>query len=113
MRVQKTIDGKDYILETWLSSSGEIYKFGIQAIPRSDQPQSFSVKLSEEFIEDEIDNEKRPEYLEHVALRMAENHIRDMFTSSKHSAIGNIKWWFKEAKAQIDKESQLCLRNEL
>lgn len=101
---QQIINGIYYILEVWLASSGSVYKFGIQALPRKGQPYSFSVRLSEEFIEDEIDNGKRAEYLECVALRVAENHIKDMLELSNHAVIGNIKWWFKEAKRQLEEE---------
>ncbi|MBI4215714.1 MAG: hypothetical protein HY602_03240 [Parcubacteria group bacterium] len=59
MQTQKIIGGKHYFLVTWLESSGDIYKFDIQAIPRSEKSSSFSVRLPEEFIEDEIDNDKR------------------------------------------------------
>lgn len=103
-KIQKNINGTHYVLGAWLVSPGDVYKFGIQALPRKGQPHSFSVKLSEEFIEDEIDNNKRPEYLELVALRVAENHVKDILELSPHAVIGNLKWWFKEAKRQIDEE---------
>ena len=105
-KIQKNIDGIYHILEAWLASPGDIYKFGIQAIPRKGRPHSFSVRLSEEFIEDEIDNKKHPDYLERIALRVAENNIKDMLTLGRHAVIRNLKWWFKEAKRQIDEESK-------
>lgn len=103
---RKNIDGTHYVLEAWLASPGDVYKFGIQALPRKGQPHSFSVKLSEEFIEDEIDNKKQPDYLEHVALRVAENHLKDMLSLNRHAVIANIKWWFKEAKRQLEEEEE-------
>lgn len=104
MHVTKIINGERVVVEAWLASTGDIYKFGIQGIPLKSQPYSFSVRLSEEFVEDEIDNEKTPKYLEEVALRVAANHIEDMANLAPHAVIGNIKWWFKEAKRQIDEE---------
>lgn len=108
-KTQKIINGTRYVLEAWLASPGDVYKFGIQALPRKGQRNSFSVRLSEEFIEDEIDNKKRPDYLEQIALRVAENHIQDMFTLSRYAVIGNIRSWFKEAKRQLQEEKENCI----
>lgn len=104
MHTKKIINGETVILEAWLVSAGDIYKFGIQGIPKKSQPYSFSVRLSEEFIEDEIDNDKKPEYLESVALKVAENHIENMLNLGQNVVIGNIKWWFKEAKRQLEEK---------
>lgn len=105
-KTQININGTHYVLEAWLASAGDIYKFGIQALPRRDKPHSFSVRLPEEFVEDEIDNKKQTDYLERVALRVAENHIQDILTLSPQAVVGNIKWWFKEAKNQLEEEKE-------
>lgn len=103
---KKIINRKHFVLEAWLASPGSIYKFGIQAFPRRGQPHSFVVRLSEEFIEDEIDDNKRKEYLERIALKVTENHIEDMMELNKNEIINSIRWWFKEAKNQLENEQK-------
>lgn len=105
---RKTINGKHYVLEAWLLPvmPGGVYRFGIQGWSIKGAPYSFSVRLPEEFIEDEIDNEKRPKHLERVALRVAENHFQDMMTLKSNTGMGGIDKWFKEAKEQIDNEAK-------
>ncbi|KKP28156.1 MAG: hypothetical protein UR56_C0003G0057 [Candidatus Roizmanbacteria bacterium GW2011_GWC2_34_23] len=105
-KAQKIINGVRYNLEVWMMNPiNGVYRFGAQVFT-SNKIQSFSMRLIEEFIEDEIDNDKRKTYLEQVALCVVKNHIIDFLTSNKHAIITNLGYWFKEAKRQIDKETK-------
>lgn len=100
------VDSVEYLIQAWGKISNERYKFGVQAIPRKGRPCSFAGYVSEEFIEDEIDNTKNSNYLEEVTFRVVENHIGEMLKLSHHAVIGNLKYWFREAKHQLDKENK-------
>jgi len=102
---RKAVDLVEYNLEAWVMPKGEIYKFGLQAVavPKDVKPHSWAVRFTEEFIEDFIDNEKRSDYLEEVALRVLENHLEDMLKLAPYSVERNMGRWFKEAKLQLDK----------
>jgi hypothetical protein len=93
-----------YLLEIWLAKTGDFYKFGIQAMPRKLSPVSYSLKISEEFLEDEIDNKKDPGYLESLVLIIAKNHLKDMMTLAPFTITRSITAWFKEAKQSLDKK---------
>lgn len=101
---RKIVDLIEYNLETWVIPKGEIYKFGLQAVPRSLKPHSWSVRFTKEFVEDFIDNEKRSDYLEDIALRVLENYLEDMLKLAPYSVRRNMERWFKETKGEIDKE---------
>lgn len=104
MKSQKVINGVRYLLEVrMMKPIDEWYRFGSQVLTKG-YVYSFSMRLMEEFIEDEIDNDKRKTYLEQVALRVVENHITDIPILSKNAIIVNLPYWFKKAKGQIDKE---------
>jgi hypothetical protein len=106
MKSKKAIDGRRYTIEVWMMKPiGGIYRFGLQIWGIKDVF-PYAMRLSEEFIEDEIDNDKRAGYLEQVALRVAENHAKDILEMSPHAVVGNLKWWFKEAKRQVDEEGE-------
>lgn len=104
MKSKKIVCGRRYTIEVWMMKPiNDIYRFGLQ-IWSDGNISPFSIRLAEEFIEDEIDNNKRPEYLELVALRVAENHVKDILELSQHAVAKNLKWWFKEAKRQLEEE---------
>ena len=67
MKSHKIIDGLRYNFEVFMMQPiNGVYRFGIQ-IFSANNISSFSMRLTEEFIEDEIDNEKRKDYLEKIA----------------------------------------------
>ncbi len=103
---RKVIGTKEYLIEAWVIPKGEIYKFGLQAVPRSGKPYSLSVRLTEVFIEDFIDNNKNKEYLERVALRVLEIYLENILTLSRYSVKRKLERWFKEAKMQLDNENK-------
>lgn len=103
---RKVIGTKEYLTEAWVIPKNGFYKFGLQATPTSGRAYSFSVRLTEVFIEDFIDNNKNKEYLERVALRVIETYLEDILTLSRYSVKQNLERWFKEAKMQLDKENK-------
>lgn len=98
MKSQKIIDGIKYNFEVFmLSPLDGVYRFGLQ-IFSGDKIFSFSMRLPEEFIEDEIDNNKEKNYLEKVAVRAVDNHLQDVLSLSQRVVAANLPYWFKEAK---------------
>ena len=102
MRTKILVNGMQYNVEVWMMAPlGGNYRFGVQALGGR-KVASYAIRLSEEFIEDEIDNDKKKEYLETVALRVVEIHFGDMLTMTPHAVIANLVVWFRDAKRQLD-----------
>lgn len=103
MKSQKIVDGIRYNFEVFMMNPLEgVYRFGLQ-IFSGDKILPFSIRLSEEFIEDEIDNNKEKNYLEKVAIRAVDNHLQDVISLNQRVVAANLPYWFKEAKQQIEK----------
>lgn len=101
---RQVINSVQYVVEVWgkFDETRDVYKFSIQAIPRTGQPYPFVGWVSTEFIEDEIDNDKNLDYLEKVVKQLAEKHLEDMLKLDKHAVAKNIQYWFKEAKKELE-----------
>jgi hypothetical protein len=106
IKVKKVIDGQRYTIEVWMMRPiNGIYRFGLQ-IWGAGNVSPFAMRLTEEFIEDEIDNKKNKDYLERVAMKVAENHLMDMLNMNSGTVAAKLKYWFIEAKRQLEKEKK-------
>ena len=102
VKSEKVIDGKRYTIEVWMMKPlNGIYRFGLQ-IWGAGNVSPFAIRLTEEFVGDEIDNEKKSDYLELVGIRVAENHLMDILSMNKGTVAANLRYWFLEAKRQLE-----------
>jgi hypothetical protein len=105
MKSTIVINHQRYVVEVWMMKPIDgMYRFGMQAFS-SGKIAPYSIRLSEEFIEDEIDNNKNQDYLEKVAMKVAVNHLSDMLTLPPNNVIANLGYWFRDAKKQLDGET--------
>ena len=108
LKIKKVIDGVEYLVETFAVPPVDGYaRFGIQLWPRAKNisPESFSLRVSEEFIEDEIDNKKDPRYLESVVMEMLDKHLEEMLSRERDWILHQINYWLREAKCEIDRQN--------
>lgn len=100
----KIVNNTTHKVDVWVShdSTRELYKLGIQATPLKGKIYSFSGRFSEEFVEDEIDLKKNIDYLESLLKLVVDKHLEEIIKLVPNTEIGNVKWWFKEAKKELD-----------
>ncbi len=105
--LRKTVNSIEYVVEVAgkFNSIRGSFEFEIKAIPTNGDPYLFKGYVSEEFIEDEIDNDKKLNYLESLLVEIADKHLPDIVKLTPNSKVGDIKWWFKEAKKELESKN--------
>ena len=99
------VDGKIYHFQYWISQDFyiDVYKINFQAWtnPR-ERMHAYTVRLSREFIEDEVDNDLRDNYLAKIVDQMLKDHLKDIIGQNNNRSYGNVERWMIEAKKEID-----------
>lgn len=108
MKSKILINGNDYFIEIFINYifENDCYRFSFQIT--SSKNKSYSIPnfyLSQEFIENEINNDKDLDYLNKIALKVVINHFNDINLSNPNKIKKSIESWFIEAKQQINKSS--------
>ena len=101
------VDDKIYKTESWVNLVFDTkqYVVGLQVWgPGAKDLANIECSLSREFVEDEIDNELREEYLEKTVSRMAAMHIQEIIDDKGKLPHTKIRHWLKEAKRELDHE---------
>ena len=106
IQTKKSINSEEYTIQVAGVIAQERYQFTVSAFVKGHRTNLYTGWVSEEFIEDEIDNSKRIDYLEKVTLGVAENHLKDFLKLQPHRPIKGIKYWFREAKTELDREQK-------
>lgn len=100
------IGGKEYAIEAWVREifDNSQYLIGVQIWGAGgiDLGRIDECTVSQEFVEDNIDNERREEYLENVVSKMAEIHIQDIIKAEGKQPYTRISYWLKQAKREVD-----------
>ncbi len=104
LRGRKVINSDEYIIEVAGRITEEKYKFRIQTWSRKAKVASFSGFVSEDFIEDFINNNKNIDYLEQLTLNLAKDHLKDILELPGFTVAKKLQYWFKEAKRQLNEE---------
>lgn len=82
--------------------SSERYCFVAKIVSISEKPAFFTGYLTEEFVEDEIDNSKNLAYLEKLTLEAVSDHLSDILKLRPNTEIRNTKFWFRDAKRKVE-----------
>lgn len=99
------IGDKTYHVETWLHENFDTndYTIGIQIWSQTGESLcSVNAIVSFEFIEDNIDNERRQEYLDKIVYVASVAHLSELIKSPGRDPHLRIRGWLKEAKKEID-----------
>lgn len=100
----RSVHLNDYRLEVEGRFTDGKYNFEIYIYPKNEKPFLFTGQLIEEFVEDELDDSKNINYLGSILLKVATTHLKDILTLRPNTKIGDVKYWFRTAKKQLDQD---------